>query len=129
MFLEGESSKEAGQGESSFCQNCTKGFPLKNRNRKGNKSFAKIPQGRRAHLMRELCSATTKDRAGIGILVLQSCCTAPWPQERAQRNLLQTISVPPFPLGSPVRQHLLGSRRLLSPGKGLSEPGITPGTW
>lgn len=100
--VSGESSEEAGQGESNFCQNCIKGFPLKNCNKKGTKSFAKCPQGRKAHLTRELCSATTniKDRAGIGILVLQSCCTAPCTQERAQRNLLQTAPV--SPQGSPA---------------------------
>lgn len=96
MFLE-KAQKRGSQGESNFCQNCIKGFPLKNCNKKGTKSFAKSPQGRRAHLTRELCSATTdiKDRAGSGILVLQSCCTAPWTQERAQRNLLQTAPVSP----------------------------------
>lgn len=121
--VSGENLEEACCGESNFCQNCIKGFPLRNCNKKGNKSFAKTPQGRRAHLTRELCSATTdiKDRTGIGILVLQSCCTAPWPQERAQRNLLQTASVSPFPKGSPARQHLLGSGILLSPGEGLTE--------
>jgi len=102
--ISGESSEEAGQGKSSFCQNRVKGSLLQRCNKKANRSAAENSQSGWAHLQQELCSAATntKGRAGISIPAHQShcclaapdshLCDAP-PQERAQRNQLQTAHV------------------------------------
>lgn len=127
--VSGENLEEACCGGSNFCQNCIKGFPLRNCNKKGNKSFAKTPQGRRAHLTRELCSATTDIKTEQALASWSFRAAAlPLGHRRGHRGTCsrQLLSLP-FPRAAQRGSTFWAVGYCLAQARDLQS--ITPGTW